>query len=321
MKSDLQLSLFYDMLRVRRIEETIGLRYKEQKMRCPIHLSIGQEAIAVGVCAHLEKKDGLFSNHRCHAHYLAKGGNFHKMMAELYGKKNGCTKGRGGSMHLIDLDVGFQGSSPIAAGSIPIATGWAFASQMKQEDKVCATFFGEAATEEGVFAESLNFAALKKLPLLFICENNRYAIHSPTDERQSVNRSRVKIAKAHGIYAAAGNGNKIEEVYEITKEALSYVKEGNGPAFIEFETYRLCEHVGSRKPEIGYRNPDEITTWKDLCPIKQYQEKLIAENTLTSDTLDDMEAKISAEIDYSFSFAEESPFPQFDLDDENAYAK
>jgi len=321
MNQEFQLSLFYEMLRIRRIEETIGLRYKEQKMRCPIHLSIGQEAIAVGVCTQLQKEDAVFSNHRSHAHYLAKGGNFHKMIAELYGKKTGCTKGRGGSMHLIDLEVGFQGSSPIAAGSLPIAAGFAFANQMKRSSAVCCSFFGEAATEEGVFAETLNFAALKKLPFLFVCENNRYAVHSPTSERQPPERNRVKIAEAHGIFALLGDGNSIEDVYEVTKKALDHVQTGKGPAFIEFETYRLCEHVGGRKPDLGYRTNEEITTWKERCPIKLYQEKLLKDQTLTTQALETMEAKISSEIDYSFSFAEESAFPIFDLDDEKAYAE
>lgn len=316
-----QLQLFYEMLRIRRIEESIGTRYKEQKMRCPIHLSIGQEAIAVGVCTQLQKEDAVFSNHRCHAHYLAKGGNFHKMMAELYGKETGCSSGRGGSMHLIDFEAGFQGASPIAAGSIPVAAGWALATQMKKLRLVCVSFFGEAATEEGVFAETLNFAALKNLPLLFICENNRYAIHSPTFERQAENRSRLKIAQAHGIFTESGDGNNVEDVHAITKKALEHVRTAKGPAYLEFDTYRLCEHVGSRKPDLGYRSNEEITTWKKECPIKRHQEKLMGDQTLTPDALDAMEAKISAEIDYSFSFAEESPFPLFDLDDEKAYAE
>ena len=321
MNSDVQRSLFYEMLRIRRIEEAIGTRYKDQKMRCPIHLSIGQEAIAVGVCSQLKKEDGVFGNHRSHAHYLAKGDNFHKMVAELYGKKDGCTKGRGGSMHLIDLDAGFQGGSPLAAGSLPIAAGFAFAQQMQRSSSICAVFFGEAATEEGVFAETLNFAALKKLPLLFVCENNKYAAHSPTTERQSENRDRVKIAEAHGIMSLSGNGNALAESYELAQKALEHIRSEKGPAFLELETYRLCEHVGSRKPDVGFRSDEEITTWNARCPIKLMQEKLLKEQTLSSEEIEAMEAKISSEIDYSFSFAEESPFPIFDLDDEKAYAE
>ena len=321
MREDLQLSLFYQMLRIRRIEEAIGFRYKEQKMRCPIHLSIGQEAIAVGICSQLEKEDVVFSNHRSHAHYLAKRGNFHKMMAELYGKKTGCTKGRGGSMHLIDLDVGFQGSSSIAAGSIPVAAGFAFANQMKNLPFICCSFFGEAATEEGVFAETLNFASLKKLPFLLVCENNRYAAYSPTSERQAEGRSCLKIAEAHGIFTLSGNGNDVEETYETAKKAFNHIREKKGPVFIEFETYRLCEHVGSHKSNPSYRSDKEIATWKERCPVKLYQEKLFKKQTLSFKTLESMETKITSEIDSGFSFAEDSPFPVFDLDDEKAYAE
>jgi len=317
MNSEVQRSLFYEMLRIRRIEEAIGTRYKQQKMRCPIHLSVGQEAIAVGVCSQLEKEDGVFGNHRSHAHYLAKGGNFHKMVAELYGKKDGCTKGRGGSMHLIDLDAGFQGGSPLAAGSLPIAAGFAFAQQMQHSSSICVVFFGEAATEEGIFSETLNFAALKNLPLLFVCENNKYAAHSPTKERQPENRDRTKIAAAHGLKALQGNGNDLDATYQLTKKALDHIRNKKGPVFLELDTYRLCDHVGSRKS-----TPEEEKTVDDKhCPIKLFQEKLLKDQVLNHEAIEAMEAKISSEIDYSFSFAEESPFPIFDLDDEKAYAE
>lgn len=314
-----QLSLFFNMLRIRRIEEAISLHYAEQKMRCPIHLSIGQEAIAVGICTQLTETDSLFSNHRSHAHYLAKGGNLQKMLAELYGKQTGCTKGRGGSMHLIDLKVGFQGSSSIAAGSIPIAAGFAFANQMRKLSAICCSFFGEAATEEGVFAETLNFAALKNIPLLLICENNSYAGHSPTSERQVKNCRRVKTAKAHQIFTLVGNGNDIEETFEIAKKTIQYVRNECKPAFIEFETYRFCEHVRSYKPDPIHRSQEELNTWKKRCPIKLYQKKLMNNDILSSEILDTMETKISSEISDAFSFAEESPFPIFDLDDEKVY--
>jgi TPP-dependent pyruvate/acetoin dehydrogenase alpha subunit len=320
MNPDLQLSLFFEMLRIRLIEEAILLRYKEQKMRCPIHLSIGQEAIATGICARLTKEDVTFSNHRSHAHYLAKGGNLRKMIAELYGKKTGCTKGRGGSMHLIDLEAGFQGSSPLAGGSIPIAAGFAFGLQMQNSPGICVSFFGEAATEEGLFSEILNFSALKNLPFLLVCENNQYAAHSPTSERQPVKRDLLKLSEAHGVPAFSGNGTLVEEVYATTGKALNSVRQTGSPAFIELTTYRLCEHVGSRHPKQTLTEED-LKLWEQKCPIKTYQDTLLQKEILTLQGLEGMEAKIRLEIEESFSFAEESPLPIFDLDDEKAYAE
>jgi len=309
------LSILSSMLRIRRIEEAIKHRYKEQKMRCPIHLSIGQEAIAVGVLMHMQKHDGVFSHHRSHAHFLAKGGDAAKMIAELYGKKTGVTKGRGGSMHLIDLEAGFQGASPLAAGSIPLAAGWALAKQMQKNPSLCCVFFGDGATEEGVFAETLNFASLKKLPLLFVCENNQYAAHSPTKARQSSDERRIQMAAAHELFTSKGNGTDVEEVLHLTKEAFKYLRSGQGPAYLEFKTTRLCGHAGSR------HDTKETPIIDAHCPIQTYQNKLFEREILTEELLSAMEEKIQKEIEACFSFAEESPFPLFDLDDEKAYAE
>lgn len=321
MNREIELQVFYEMFRIRRIAEAIRFRYKQQKMRCPVHLSIGQEAVAVGVCSHLKKEDAFFGNQYSHACYLAKGGNFHQMIAELYGKKTGCSSGRGGSMHLIDLNAGFQGSSPISAGNIPIATGWAFAAKMKKEPFICCTFFGEAATEEGVFVESLNFAALKKLPILFICENNLYAPHFSIEERQSGSDRRVEIAKAHGVYAHLEKESQIEKIYDASKEAIDYIRSGSGPAFIEFETYRLSDHISSRKSDLKDPSNRDTINEKGSSFIEQFRDKLMQKQLLTINALEEMEAKVAKEIQDAFAFAEESPFPIFDLDDENAYAR
>ena len=181
MESLLAKDLYYKMLRIRLVEEKISELYAEQEMRCPVHLSIGQEATAVGICAHLQKEDLVLSAHRAHAHYLAKGGDLKAMISELYGKETGCAMGKGGSMHLIDLNSGFFASVPIVGSTIPIATGVAWAFKMKKRSNITAVFLGDGATEEGVFHESLNFAALKQLPIVFICENNGWAVSTPTD--------------------------------------------------------------------------------------------------------------------------------------------
>lgn len=283
--------LYREMLRIRRIEEAIAERYPEQKMRCPVHLSIGQEAIAVGVCSLLCRSDKVFSNHRAHAHFLAKGGNLKKMIAEIYGKEAGCCGGYGGSMHLVDLEAGFLGSTPIVGGTIPLAVGSAFASWYNEEEVVTAVFFGEGATEEGVFAESLNFASLKKLPILFICENNLYSVYSPLSVRQPSSRSRVGFAEAHGILSIQGDGNNLEEVVALTERGLENIRSGKGPAFLEFSTYRFREHCGPNvDTHLGYRSEEEYNYWVEKDPLKEV-------------TMESEEKEIEKEIQEAFAYA------------------
>lgn len=301
-------TLYMSMLRIRLVEEAIANRYSAQKMRCPVHLSIGQEAAAVAVCAQLEKSDYAVSTHRAHAHYLAKGGCLKAMIAEIYGKSTGCTRGRGGSMHLIDLEVGFLGSTPIVGGSIPIGVGAAFGAFLKGEPKVTVVFLGEGATEEGVFAESMNFAALHKLPVLFACENNLYSVYSPMDVRQPEERNRVKIAEAHGLYALDGDGNCIEKATRLAKEAVDYVRFGKGPCYLELATYRHREHCG---PQIDpFRPSEEVEIWMKRDPLLNCPDEVIQKKE-----------KILQEIEEAFVFAETSSFPTYDLKSETPYAQ
>jgi len=280
------------MMRIRRIEECIAERYKEQKMRCPVHLSIGQEAIAVGVCEQLTDYDYAVSGHRAHAHYLAKGGSLNKMMAEIYGKVDGCCLGRGGSMHLVDLERGFLGSTPIVGGSIPIGVGAAFGASLKNEKRVTAIFLGEGSTEEGVFAECLNFAMLKKLSILFVCENNLYSVYSTLDVRQPRSRHRPSLAKAHGMLAFEGDGNNVDEVAKLASEAVHYIREGNGPVFLELSTYRFREHCG---PNLDPFQPkEESEHWKTREPLYGIE----------------ISTEFEEEIAHAFEFAEKSPFPK-----------
>jgi TPP-dependent pyruvate/acetoin dehydrogenase alpha subunit len=317
-----QVKLLQEMLRIRMIEEKIAEKYSEQKMRCPVHLSIGQEAVAVGVCNALSNCDYILSTHRAHAHYLAKGGSLKAMMAEIYGKQTGCSLGRGGSMHLVDLDVGMLGSTPIVGGSLPVALGVAFAMKLKNSEATTAVFFGEGSTEEGVFGESLNFAALEKLPILFVCENNFYSVYSPLEVRQSKERDRLKIALAHGIEAFHANGNDVEEVLKVTQKALSKIKEGSGPIYLEFTTYRFREHCGPNfDNDIGYRTEDEYERYKQTCPITTYLQSLMKHALIQESDLDKMRQEINQEIDKAFLFAESSPYPIFESDEESVYAK
>lgn len=305
-----RIGLLRQMLRIRRVEEAIAQRYPEQQMRCPVHLSIGQEAVAVGVCASLERRDYLMSTHRAHAHYLAKGGDLKAMLAEIYGKAAGCASGRGGSMHLVDLSVNVLGSTPIVGNSLPVAVGAAFSSWLKGEDRVTVVFFGEGSTEEGVFAECLNFAALKRLPVLFVCENNLYSVYSPLSVRQPKERDRAAIVKSHGIRAQVGDGNDVEGVFGLASAAVQEVREGGGPAYLELATYRWREHCGPNfDNEIGYRTEAEYLEWRKRCPVDAQAERLRTAGLIDERALLAMEAAIASEIKEAIEYAHSASFP------------
>ncbi|HLB52493.1 MAG TPA: thiamine pyrophosphate-dependent dehydrogenase E1 component subunit alpha, partial [Chlamydiales bacterium] len=230
--------------------------------------------------------------------------------AEIYGKVDGCSLGRGGSMHLIDLEAGIIGTTPIVGGSLPVGVGVAFASAMKGENKATVIFFGEAATEEGVWAESINFAALKKLPILFVCENNLYSVYSPLSVRQPPERSRAEIVRAHGIFALQGYGNDVEEVFDITRQAMLKIRENKGPCFVEFDTYRYREHCGPNVDDsAGYRPKEEVDYWHARCPLKTHEQRLREQSLLNDASLAGMKREITQEIEEAFAFAEKSSFP------------
>lgn len=310
LNKDTSLELYYKILRIRTVEEKIAELYSEQEMRCPVHLCTGQEAIAVGVCAHLGKEDYVMSNHRAHGHYLAKGGDLKAMMAEIYGRSTGCSKGKGGSMHLTDLRINFLGSTPIVGSIIPIAAGVALGITMKDQNKLVAVFFGDAATEEGAFCESLNFAALKKLPIIFVCENNFFSVYSPLKVRQPKERDNLAIARAYGISGAKGNGNNILEVYELAREAVSHIKRGSGSYYLEFDTYRWREHCGPNYDnDLGYRDESEFLAWRSRCPLESYEKKMIEARMINEKQIKELKSKINVEVEEAVTFAKGSPFP------------
>ena len=314
--------LFIEMLRIRLIEEGIASYYPEQEMRCPVHLSIGQEAVSVGVCANLRNDDYVLSNHRSHGHYLAKGGNLTAMISEIFGKANGCTRGKGGSMHLVDLDAGFLGAVPIVGSTIPIAAGVALGTMMKGEKRITTVFFGDGTIEEGVFHETLNFAALKHLPLLFICENNFYSVYSPLSVRQPPNREIISIAKGHGVESYLGDGNNVLEVQQLTQKAVNKIHSSGGPVFLEFTTYRWREHCGPNYDNnIGYRTEDEFNLWKEQCPIERFRHYLIQQKLINSDMIEEMEKEIKKEIRNAIQIAKEDDFPDKEELLEGIYAK
>lgn len=299
------------ILRIRLIEQRIAEVYpKEQLMRCPTHFSIGQEAVAVGVCTQMARDEKITSAHRSHAHYLAKGGDLKAMIAELYGKATGCAHGKGGSMHLIDNNVGFIGAVPIVGATIPIGVGCAFASVMKKDPKLTVIFFGDGAAETGVFHESLAFAVLHKLPVVMVCENNLYSVLSPLDVRQPPGRRIMDLAAAHGALALGGDGNDADEVWRLTGQAFEHARSGKGPAFLEFATYRWLEHCGPLPDDhLGYRPEGELEAWKAKDPLARYASRLIERGLIDQAEIDRRSAEIHAEIDEALDFGRSSPFP------------
>ncbi len=302
--------LFRQLLRVRMVEEAIAEYYPKWQMRCPVHLSIGQEAAAVGVCSQLRRSDRVMSGHRSHAHYLAKGGALLPMLLEIHGKAEGCSSGRGGSMHLLDIEAGFHGAVPIVGSTIPIATGLAFSDKLAGRDNVTGVFFGEAATEEGVFAESVNFAALHDLRVLFVCENNLYSVYSPIEVRQHPERSITALAGAHGVVSFHADGNDLDFVRDATGEALRKMSARPGPKLVLLDTYRWREHCGhAYDNHIGYRTEEEYLAWKERDPVEMFRERLTAENALDATGVSQMTVEISREIQEAFAVAESAPFP------------
>ena len=302
--------LLYQMQRIRAVEEEISQRYTEWKIRCPTHLSIGQEAVPAAIGETLEKTDLAVSTHRGHAHYLAKGGNLPAMIAELYGKATGCAHGKGGSMHLIDRGVGFMGTSAIVGNSIPIGVGLALALQIRKSKQLACVFLGDAAIEEGVFYESANFAAIRKLPVLFVCENNLYSVYAPLHQRQPVNRGIANMVAALGVPSAIGDGNDAQACHQILNTAIDHIRSGQGPYFIEFATYRWREHCGhAYDNDLGYRSVAEFESWRARDPILRLRQEILAASPKAEEQFACMETCIADEVSAAFDFAEQSPFP------------
>ncbi len=310
MTNDLLIDLFRQMYRIRAVEEAIAQHYPEGKMRCPVHLSIGQESIPAVFAQLIGSADFAVSTHRGHAHYLAKGGNLNAMIAEIYGKSTGCARGKGGSMHLIDLSVNFMGTSAIVGNSIPIGVGLALSAQLKRTNQISCVFLGDGATEEGVFYESVNFAAVRKLPVLFICENNLYSVYSPLSVRQPKGRSIANMVEAMGLEIAVGYGHDIVSSHEIMKNAIDRVRSTGAPFFLEFTTYRWREHCGHGfDNDIGYRTQEEFLEWQTKDPLNNLDQQLRESSSHMKNSLDKIKSEIELEVEQAFEFAESSPFP------------
>ena len=310
MNSPDPLQLYTDMLRIRFVEETISREYSKQEMRCPVHLSIGQEAIPVGVSSRLTISDQIVSAHRSHAHYLAKGCDLKQMISELFGKVDGCCRGKGGSMHLFDLEAGQIAAVPIVGSSIPIGTGVALGLKRQKQPGIVVIYLGEGATEEGVFSESLDFAKLQNLPVLFVCENNQYSVYTPLEPRQDSKRSIINIAKAHGIPAMSGDGNDVIEVQKLTSNAIIEINTHSTPFLLELSTYRWLEHCGPNFDDhLKYRQDGELGNWMEKCPIKKLKLHLEKNNLINNFIENKITKKIKLEVSEAFEHAQKSSFP------------
>lgn len=303
--------LYATMLQIRTAEEKIAELLEQGEILCPTHLYTGQEAIAAGVCAALREEDYIFGGHRSHGHYLAKGGDLRVFMAELYGKASGCARGRGGSMHLIAPEVSLLGTVPLVAATIPIAVGAALACKLRAERRVSVAFFGDGATEEGHFHESLNLAALQRLPVLFVCENNLYSSHMHISERRAEDNI-VKSAQAHGLIGVSIDGNDILAVYRSALDAVSRAKDGGGPTLLECRTYRWRGHVGpAMDMDVGVKRNGELKDWLPRDPLARAKRQLVALGTEVA-KFEGLERKVLSEISNAIEFARQSSYPHPD---------
>jgi TPP-dependent pyruvate/acetoin dehydrogenase alpha subunit len=298
-------SLYRTLYRIRRVEEEIARIYPSDKLKSPVHLSIGQEAVASAMCAPLSPQDIVFCTYRSHAAYLAKGGDLRRMLAEMYGKATGCTKGKGGGMHLIDPEAGVMGASAVVGTTIANAVGYAYAMKLRRQNAVVMSFFGDGGTEEGVFAESLNFAVLKKLPVIFVCENNGYAIHTHQSQRQGL-PDICGRARAAGVPSELITDNDILTMHDRATATVDSLRSGyaTGPFFFECQTYRWKEHVGPNEDfKLGYRTREQAQHWIENDQVKRLAARLPGK------ARKDIEAEVDAEVAEAIEFAEKSPFP------------
>jgi pyruvate dehydrogenase E1 component alpha subunit len=306
------VGLYQTMLRIRRFEEKVMDLYARQRISGIVHLYIGEEAIATGVCANLQKDDYITSTHRGHGHCIAKGGELRLMMAELFGRATGYCRGKGGSMHIANIELGILGANGIVGAGMPIAGGAGLSIKMRRTDQVAASFFGDGACNQGSFHESLNLAAAWKLPVIFICENNQYAI-SAEQRRVSAIEDYYLRKASYGIEGCKVDGNDVLAVYEAAREAVERARQGGGPTLIECKTYRLRGHYeGESDRTYTYRAKEEIEGWMRKCPIERFRKFLIERGMLKESDFNAFEEDVRRELEEAIQFAEDSPEPEFE---------
>jgi TPP-dependent pyruvate/acetoin dehydrogenase alpha subunit len=299
--------LYRTMLTIRRFDERASLEVKRGAVPGLVHPYIGQEAIATGVCANLEEGDRIISNHRGHGHLIAKGADVRRMMAEVYGKKTGYCKGKGGSMHIADFGIGILGANGIVAAGLPIATGAALAAKLDGQGKIAVVFFGDGACQEGEFQEAMNLASIWRLPLFFACENNQYGVNT-SYSYAIAGGDLVKRASAYAMPTMSVDGNDVIAVREAAGKAIGSVRAGNGPYFVEFKTYRWTGHFVPNAPP-DQRPPEELEAWKKRCPLVYYEQKLLEEGIVTRQDLQKIEKQVMDLIEEAVAYARESPLP------------
>jgi len=307
--NDSLVEMFEQMLLIRRFEEKIKELYMKGVIQGMLHLCIGQEAVAVGVMSVLGKEDYIVSTHRGHGHFIAKGADIRLMMAELFGKRTGYCKGKGGSMHIADIDLGHLGANGIVGESLPIATGAALAlKEIKQTDQIVVCFFGDGALNTGEFHESLNLAGLWKLPVVFVCENNLYAISTHVKRACAIDDV-AKRADSYGMPGATVDGQDVSAVRKETESAIARARNSEGPSLLICQTYRFLGH--GRNPDCSrYRSKKEEEEWKARCPILTFQKKLLNEKIISEDDIRNIEDKVAKMLAEAVAFADESPYPR-----------
>ena len=305
---DKQREMLRQMLTIRRFEERASADYHAGKIYGVVHCYIGEEAVAVGVCAALDQSDRIISTHRGHGHCIAKGADLNRMMAELYGRQTGYCKGKGGSMHIADFGIGMLGANGIVAGGIAIVTGAGLAAQMDRKGGVAVSFFGDGASNAGPFHECLNIAAAWKLPMLYVCENNLYAAQTTAESTQALTDVAARAA-GYGIPGVIVDGNDIFAVYQAANRAVQRARSGGGPTLIECKTYRWRAHT-ERKNQPDPRGKDEIEAWKRKDPIARLAQQLKEQGDLSDSEREILERDITAAIETAVAYAEASPFPK-----------
>lgn len=319
-KGDEYYSNLKAMTIIRIVEEIIGENVKNNLIKCPCHLSIGQEAIPVAISKYLNNNDFIFGNHRSHGHYLAAGGSSYELFAEVLGKATGCARGMGGSMHITSVQNGFVGSVPIVSGTVPIAVGAGLSAQMNGEKQISVSYFGDGTTEEGVFHESLNLASKFKLPVLFVCENNLFSSHLHISERQPYS-SVLRFGDANGIKGKRVDGNNIVAISSCVKKAIENVRNGNGPFLLEAVTYRFRGHVGhDENIDVGLQRKSDLALWKKRDPIKRTMNGLLKKNLIKETKYLEFCKDVNKRLMKEWDQAKKDPFPKLSQLIESTYA-
>ena len=305
-----KIEMLRTMITIRLFEEKIVDMYARGLVPGLAHLYVGEEAVATGVCANLRKEDYITSTHRGHGHVIAKGAELKFMMAELFGKKTGYCKGKGGSMHIADVDIGILGANGIAGGGLPLAVGAGLSSKLRQTDQVTACFFGDGSSNNGTFHESLNFAAVHRLPVVFVCENNTYGISVSQRQHQTIKDVSIRSA-SYNMPGITIDGNDVMAVYETAGKAVERARAGGGPTLMECKTYRWRgHHEGDPNQGRRYRSMDEVKEWMEKCPIKRFEQRLVDEKVVTKPKIKKVWEEIQKAIDDSVEYANQSPFPE-----------